>query len=101
MPRRLEQPIRGIAFSSHENRSLTRPRHICGMTLYAADGSSFSCEIVKSASGGFDASFRIERRVDGQPCSESGMLHVLSRDIALLWLRVEAVVRGFDGRGVK
>src|SRR5262249_3715355 len=101
MPRRLDPPIRGIAFSSHETRSLTRTRHIRGMTLYAADGSSFSWELVKSASGGFDASFRFERRVDGQPCSESGTLHLLSRDIALVWLRVQAVVRGFDGRGVR
>jgi hypothetical protein len=71
------------------------------MTLYAANRSSFSWQIADCAGGGFDAAFRVERRVNGQPCSESGTLHVLSRDIALLWLRVEAVVRGFDGRGVR
>jgi hypothetical protein len=71
------------------------------MTLYAANRSSFSWQIAHSVGGGFDASFRVERRVDGQPHSDSGTLHVLSRDIALLWLRVEAVVRGFDGRGVR
>jgi hypothetical protein len=71
------------------------------MTLYAANRSSFSWHIAHSTGGGVDASFRFERRVDGQPHSESGTLHVLSGDIALLWLRVEAVVRGFDGRGVR
>ena len=71
------------------------------MTLYAANRSSFSWQIAHSAGGGFDASFCFERQVDGQPHSESGTLHVLRRDIALLWLRVEAVVRGFDGRRVR
>ncbi|HEV2545760.1 MAG TPA: hypothetical protein VGU20_00325 [Stellaceae bacterium] len=71
------------------------------MTLYAANRSSFSWQIANSADGGFDVSFCVERRVDGQPYSDSGTLHVLSRDIALVWLRVEAVVRGFDGRGVR
>jgi len=70
------------------------------MTLYAADGSSFSWEIVTCASGGFDASFRIERRADGQPYWESDALHSLSRETALGWLRAEAATRGFDGRGV-
>ena len=71
------------------------------MTLYAANRSSFSWQIANSAGGGFDASFHVERRVDGQPRSESGTLHVLSRDIALVWLCVEAAIRGFDGRGVR
>jgi len=53
------------------------------MTLYAADGSSFSWEIVKSAGGGFDASFRIERRADGEAYSEGDTLHALSRETAL------------------
>jgi len=70
------------------------------MTLYAADGSSFSWEIVKSAGGGFDASFRIERRADGEAYSEGDTLHALSRETALGWLRAEAATRGFDGRGV-
>jgi hypothetical protein len=71
------------------------------MTLYAANRSSFSWQIGHSTGGGFDASFRFERWVDGQPCSECGTLRLLSRDIALVWLRVQAVVRGLDGRGVR
>jgi hypothetical protein len=82
-------------------RPIPRGAKPAGMTLYAANRSSFTWQIAHSAGGGFDASFRVERRVDGQPRSESGTLHVLSRDIALVWLRVEATVRGFDGRGVK
>ena len=71
------------------------------MTLYAADGSSFTWQIAQSAHGGFDASFRVERHVGDQAYSESNALHALSRDTALGWLRTEAAVRGFDGRGVK
>jgi hypothetical protein len=71
------------------------------MTLYAANGSSFSWEIVKSERGGFDVSFRIERRVGDQAYSESDTRHALSRDTAVGWLRAEAVVRGFDGRTVR
>ena len=41
------------------------------MTLYAADGSTFSWQIDKSAAGGFDGSFRVERRVGDQAYSES------------------------------
>jgi hypothetical protein len=74
---------------------------IGSMTLYAANRSSFSWQIAPSSGGGFDASYRFERRVDGQPYSEKGVLHLLSRDIALVWLCVQAVVRGFDGRGVR
>jgi hypothetical protein len=48
---------------------------------------------------GFDASFRVERRVGDQGYSESETLRALSRDTALGWLRTEAAVRGFDGRG--
>ena len=69
--------------------------------MYAANRSSFTWQIAPFSGGGFDASFRVEKRVDGQPLSESGTLHVLSRDIALVWLCVEATVRGFDGRGVR
>jgi len=71
------------------------------MTLYATNRSSFSWQIADSTGGGFDASFCFKRQVDGQPYSEAGTLHLLRRDVALLWLRVEAVVRGFDGRRVK
>jgi len=71
------------------------------MALYDADGSSFTWRIAQSAHGGFDASFRIERRFGDQAYSESDRLHALSRDTALGWLRTEAAVRGFDGRGVK
>jgi hypothetical protein len=71
------------------------------MTLYAANRSSFSWQIAHSIVDGFHASFRVERRVDGQAHSDTGTLHALSRDIALLWHQVEAVVRGFDGRGVR
>jgi hypothetical protein len=71
------------------------------MTLHAADGSSFEWQIAKSADGGFDASFHIERRINDQAYSESATLHALSRDTALGWLRAEAAIRGFDGRGVK
>ncbi len=70
------------------------------MTLQAADGSSFTWEIVRSAERGFDASFRIERRVSGQAYAESGALHALSRETAVGWLRAEAAIRGFDGRAV-
>jgi hypothetical protein len=69
------------------------------MILYAADGSSFRRQIAQSAHGGFDASFRIERRFGDQAYSESDTLHALSRDTAIGWLRTEAAVRGFDGRG--
>ena len=86
----------------HRRRS-GRPghRHPRGTTLHAANRSSFSWQIAPSSGGGFDASFRVERRVDGQARSESGTLHVLSEDIALVWLCVEAAIRGFDGRGVR
>jgi hypothetical protein len=71
------------------------------MTLFAADGSSFSWRIAQSAYGGFDASFHIERRVGDQVYSESDTRHALSRDTAIGWLRAEAAVRGFDGRDVR
>jgi hypothetical protein len=70
------------------------------MTVFAADGSSFRWQIAKSADGGFDASFEIERRIDGQAYSESDRRHSLSRETALGWLRAEAAMRGFDGRSV-
>jgi hypothetical protein len=70
------------------------------VTLQAADGSSFSWEIAKSAAGGFDAAFRVERRVRGQQYEEADKRHTLSRDSAVDWLRVEAAIRGFDGRAV-
>jgi hypothetical protein len=70
------------------------------VTLHAADGSSFICGIAKSAAGGFDAAFRIERQVKGQQYEEAGERHTLSRDSAVDWLRVEAAIRGFDGRRV-
>jgi hypothetical protein len=53
------------------NQSLTLPMHIRGMTLYAADGSSFSWEIANSAVGGFDATFRTEQSVSGEAYSEA------------------------------
>jgi hypothetical protein len=71
------------------------------MTLQAANGSSFSWEIIKSAAGGFDAAFRVERLVQGQRYEEADKRHMLSRDSAVDWLRVEATIRGFDGRQVK
>jgi hypothetical protein len=70
------------------------------MILYAADGSSFMWQFGKSTHGGFDVSFRDERRVGDQAYSESDMLHALSRDTALGGLPTEAAVRGFDGRCV-
>jgi hypothetical protein len=70
------------------------------MTLYTADGSSFSWQIAQ-AGGGFDATFRIERRIGDQAYSESDTLHALSRDTAVGWVRAEAAIRGFDGRSVK
>jgi hypothetical protein len=70
------------------------------VTLQAADGSSFSWEIAKSSAGGFDAAFRVERRLKGQRYEEAGERHTLSRDGAVDWLRVEAAIRGFDGRAV-
>jgi hypothetical protein len=83
------------------NLSLTPSRHIRGMTLYAADGSSFSWQVAKSAVRGFDATFRVERGVSAQRYTEADTRHTLSRDTAISWLRVEAAIRGFDGRGVK
>ena len=83
------------------NQSLTLPMHIRGMTLYAADGSSFSWEIANSAVGGFDATFRAEQSVSGEAYSEGDTHHSLSRDTAVGWLRVEAAVRGFDARQIK
>jgi hypothetical protein len=83
------------------NLSLTPSRHIRDMTLYAADGSSFSWELAKSAVRGFDASFRAERCIGGEAYSESDSHHSLSRETALGWLRVEAAVRGFDARQIK
>jgi hypothetical protein len=71
------------------------------VTLQAANGSSFSWEIIKSAAGGFDAAFRVERLVQGQRYEEADKRHMLSRDSAVDWLRVEATIRGFDGRQVK
>src|SRR5262249_55741916 len=56
-------------------------------------------QIAQSTHGGFDASFRIERRFGGQNYSENDSLHALSRDNALGGVRPEAAVRGFDGRG--
>jgi hypothetical protein len=50
------------------------------MTLYAADGSSFSWQIAQSTHGGFDGSFRVERRVGDQAYSESDTHHALSRE---------------------
>lgn len=70
------------------------------MTLHAADGSSFSWEIAKSAAGGFDAAFRVERRLKGQRYEEADKRHTLSRDSAIDWLRVQAAIRGFDGCAV-
>ena len=70
------------------------------MTVYAADGSSFRWQIAQSADGGFDASFEIERKINGQAYTESDRRHSLSRDTARGWLRAEAAMRGFDGRGV-
>jgi hypothetical protein len=70
------------------------------MTLFAADGSSFRWQIAKSGDGGFDASFEIERKISGQAYSEGDRLHSLSRETALGWLRAQAAMRGFDGRGV-
>jgi hypothetical protein len=71
------------------------------VTLDAADGSSLSWEITKSAAGGFDAAYRVERLVQGQRYEEADQRHTLSRDSAVDWLRVEATIRGFDGRQVK
>jgi hypothetical protein len=81
------------------NLSLTPSRHIRDMTLYAADGSSFSWELANVAIRGFDASFRAEPRIGREVYSERRALHSLSRDTALGWLRVEAALRGFDRRG--
>jgi hypothetical protein len=71
------------------------------MTLYAPDGSSFSWQIVNSAAGGFDASFRIDRRLGGEEYTESDTLHALSRETAVGWVRTQAAVRGFDARQIK
>jgi hypothetical protein len=51
--------------------------------------------------GGFDASFRIERREGGQDYTESDTLHSLSRETAVGWIRSRAAVRGFDARQIK
>ena len=103
MPARAKHmPAAGAKMASEPLRSIASGRrHPRCMTLYAANGSSFSWQLAHSADGGFDASFCFERRVDGEPHSERGALHVLGGDIAQLWLRAEAAVRGFDGRGVK
>jgi hypothetical protein len=95
--RMASEPLR----SSRLNLSPTATGTTRHLILYAANRSSFSWQIAHSAGGGFDASFCFERRVDGQPYSECGTLHLLSRDIALLWLCVQAVMRGFDARGVR
>lgn len=68
------------------------------MTLRAADGSTSSWEIVQSAAGGFDATYRVERNVGGLAYAEADQRHFLSRDVALGWLRSVAAIRGFDGR---
>lgn len=81
-------------------RVSSRP-HTHAMTLHAPDGSSFSWQIVNSPSGGFDASFRIERRLGGQEYTESDTLHALSRETAVGWVRTKAAVRGFDARQIK
>ncbi len=70
------------------------------MTAYGADGSSFSWQIVRSP-GGFDANFHVERAVGGYRYTEAGERHTLSRESAVDWLRVQAAMRGFDGREVK
>jgi len=71
------------------------------MALYAADGSSFSWQIANSAVGGFDAAFRVERKVGAQWFTEADKRHTLSRETAIGWLRSEAAIRGFDGRKIK
>jgi len=70
------------------------------MTVYGPNGGSFAWEIVRSA-GGFDAGFSVERTVGGYRYTEAGERHTLSRESAVDWLRVEAVIRGFDGREVR
>jgi len=70
-------------------------------TLQAAGGPSFSWEITNPAPGRFEATFRVERSVDGQAYSEGDTRHTLSRETALGWLRAQAAIRGFDGREIK
>jgi hypothetical protein len=60
------------------------------MTLYAADGSSFTWQIANAESGGFGANFRVERRIGDQAYSESDTYRALSRDTAVDWLRQSA-----------
>jgi hypothetical protein len=69
--------------------------------MTSANGSSFGWQIAKSGTGGFDASFRVERIVGDQPYTEADELHTLSREAAVDWLGVEATVRGFDGRVIR
>ncbi len=83
------------------NPLLTPPRHSRRMTLRSVDGSSFSWQIANAAGGGFDASFRVERRAGAQHYTEADTRHTLSRETAVGWLRTEASIRGFDAREIR
>jgi hypothetical protein len=60
------------------------------MTIFAADGSTFSWQIAGSSVGGFDARFRVDQRGYG----DTDARHLLSRETAVSWLRAEAAIRG-------
>ena len=71
------------------------------MRMLAKDGSELTWQIEGSALAGFDAEYRIHRKLGGVSFSEADKRHFYSREPAVGWLRAEAAIRGFDGRGIR
>jgi hypothetical protein len=71
------------------------------MRMLAQDGSELTWQIDGSARGGFDAEYRVLRRVSDVTFTEADKRHFYSREPAVGWLRAEVAIRGFDGREIR
>jgi len=71
------------------------------MRILTQDGSELTWQIEGSGASGFDAQFRLIRRVSGVPFTEGDKRHFYSREPAVGWLRTEIAIRGFDVREIR
>ena len=70
------------------------------MRMVAQDGSELTWLIEGSPLAGFDAEYRVLRRVGNVTFTEADKRHFYSREPAVGWLRTEVAIRGFDGREI-